>query len=288
MQLESLNTLIELTYPAEDFVNEDSWVPVMCPVCKEIKGDDYSKLKLYINPERNFGWCMVCHTKFYSNDEKGFVPRVNCFNSFEIDSVPVDLDYSKYSANGVAYLKKRNPYITKSLIKDAQLQCKATKIVVPFFIKKDPVYYQIRYINPINEKKYFNPPIEHKPLYTVNYDIFKPTIFVEGVFDALAIYSVTRDFNVIAVLGSTITEYQYKVMRYLGGISRGFIFLDETRLSFELLRKLRKFGFRGKLVVIESSGKDPEECLVMCGKDKFLNILDYYKTGENYGRSKII
>lgn len=264
----------------------------ICPLCKEqkaIEGDfNYEKRKLRVNDEGTFGFCYRCNNKFYRYSEK----RIDRFflRSYHIkdedNSINTSFLYNKlgYMDNECfQYLKNRNKFIDKIFINKYGLVGESGKIIIPFFSKSKIIYYQIRFIKS-STIKYFNPPTNIKPVYCFEYDPLKPSIFVEGVFDALAIMSVTNKYNVVAVMGLYLTDYQMKYINLMGGLRDVKVFLDDSEKSKNLCYRLLRKGYRGKLSYIFSNGLDPEELLRFLGEKDFLDHLEknYKKLEKNY------
>ena len=253
----------------------------VCPLCKEqkmLEGDyDYEKRKLKVNDEGTFGFCFRCNNKFYRYSEK----KTDKFflKSYHIkdedSSINTEFLYKKLGfvdKECSDYLKNRNNFIDKFFINKYGLIGEEGKIIIPFFCKSKIIYYQIRFIKS-STIKYFNPPTNIKPVYCFEYDPLKPSIFVEGTFDAFAIMSITNEFNVIAIMGLYLTDYQMKYINLLGGLRDIRVFLDDSEKSKNLCYRLLKKGYRGKLSYIYSSGLDPEELLRFLGKEDFKNYI---------------
>ena len=276
---------VRLDYLSDEMIKEGKEHGyALCPICKEQKAlegnPNYSKRKVKVDEDGKFGFCFRCNTKFYRNQKQEydkFIIKQPMYYEYDEEDGFLDCSYiekklGRMDKNCFDYLINRNKFIDRSFISKYGLIGEDNKIIIPFYSQGKMIYYQIRFLK-AETLKYFNPPIENKPFYCYQYNPFKPTIIVEGTFDAFAIMSVTNEFNVIAVLGLYITDYQYKYLKTLGGIYDILVMLDEGIKSQKLCWNIIKKGFRGKIKYVNSYGMDPEELLNYYGKEKFLNYI---------------
>lgn len=269
---------------------------VVCPRCLERnvgKGEPgYNHRNLSISNDMTIGHCYRCDGVFL--DASRYLTQ-------EVDKPQIDLDLghidSEFEVNKVnldilntsvplesdmkalSYISNRNKYLVPS---DYYLMYKPNKIFIPFYYNGELIYYQIRYIEPFNPNmKYFSPPVDNKPIYIplskgkYFWDIAAPTILCEGAFTAIALRCIVGDeYNVVSLLGKTITEYQAKMLENIG-ISDVYIMMDSTDLSYNVKRL--RYSFLKNSTIIESDGSDAEELLKAYGINICLNYINKYK-----------
>ena len=236
-----------------------------CPNCVET--EDRHDHKLYIKKDYSVGWCFRCETA-YSNrvrpeDEFDRVTRLSQFKPFKsraLDYPEIDTSYY-YESDEIdevskEYLLKRNPHLN---YKKFQLKCRYNRIVIPFYYGDAMLYYQIRFINPTGPK-YFNPPVDNKPVYMVpGQPITDTAVLAEGTFDVMALDSLYgKEYTKIGLLGKTVTASQMKLLKSYN-FERIIISLDETELSLKLKNRLAS-ELSAKSSVIDTN-LDPEEYL---------------------------
>ena len=248
---------------------------IHCPFCR---AEGHTKHKLYIKSDLTVGHCFVCHRAFINVDDEVKIDYKipNFFPSFmNRNNIPNELvrltdptwsldkfynDFVDYDQKGYEYLVKRNPYL-KDLYKILGFKFWDGNIVMPFFDPNGEVfYYQIRFTG--NSKiKYFFPPISYKPIYVIPHGNNKKLIISEGVYDAIANLVMAPDYTPIAVLGSSVSDYQLNLIRSFVP-SRIIVFMDETKLSIGIANRLKTVIDYCPIDIIKSDGEDPEERLV--------------------------
>lgn len=285
----------ENTYSIEGLIEEARiYGRAVCPICRQEKEAlgifNYEKRNLQINETESFGFCFRCHTVFTDSSKKSFI-KLKDFQSkavFQIDSLDCDFIFNKKNSNaGINFIKQRNPFIDDTFILKYRLICEDNRVIIPFFYQGNCIYYQIRFIKVMPDKpKYFNPVISHKPIYCFNYNPRLDTIFVEGVFDAFALMSVVdpSKYNIVALIGCYISDYQYYLLTVLGGIKKVIIFLDDINKSKDLAKRFRFKGYKGRIEIIKTYHDiDPEELLNQRGKLEFLDYIENFR--ESYSGS---
>lgn len=259
----------------EPNVNSSGEYIIHCPFCK---AEGHTKHKLYIKSDLTVGHCFVCHRAFINVDDEVRIDYKipNFFPSFmSRNNIPNGLvrltdptwsldkfynDFVDYDQKGYEYLVKRNPYL-KDLYKILGFKFWDGNIVMPFFDPNGEVfYYQIRFTG--NSKiKYFFPPISYKPIYVIPHGNNKKLIISEGVYDAIANLVMAPDYTPIAVLGSSVSDYQLNLIRSFVP-ERIIVFMDELKLSIGIANRLKTVIDYCPIDIIKSDGEDPEERLV--------------------------
>lgn len=272
---------------------------IVCPRCYErnrLKGEyDYAHTNLSVAKDFSFGKCFRCNAvftdKYYGAASEYDSKLLDLKDThFEIESIntdhlenyhdlSIDTDAIKYIQNirGNIYYNIHDNF--------ASLKYSNNKLVIPYFnTDGNTFYYQYRYVDVSKSptrSKYYNPPINNKPIYiTPNLDgkilwnPMNPTILVEGAITAIACKQVVgNDVNVIGLMGKVITNYQLQFIKYLGIIDL-YVMLDEYSLSDELSKTLSLNGLKNS--IIPTDGKDAEELLIELGPDRYYTILDQY------------
>lgn len=263
----------------EDAPKTGSEYVIHCPFCAE---EGHSKHKLYIKDDFSLGHCFVCGRAFVNvTDEINFEVRVsdsilNFGRTLEkLNLVPltdptwslnkIESDFVDFDQTGYDYLCSRHPYM-KDLYKILGFKFWEGNIVMPFYYHGTPFYYQIRFSNVGHDDKgirYFFPPISAKPPYIIDHGQGKirKLILCEGVFDAISLLIQAPDYIPVALLGSSISNYQINFIReYLP--EHIIIFMDETEISLRIKDKLKSAIDYCPIDIIRSGGEDPEECMI--------------------------
>lgn len=182
----------------------------------------------------------------------------------------IELMYDEVPKEGTPYLSNRNPFVEDW--REYGLKYDETSIYIPYYYFNELIYYQLRYTDGGTQR--YTMPSLPSPLYIPikQWDMMKPTIICEGPFDAIAICSVTRDFNVVGLVGKEVTRYKKRLLSNLS-TPHIYLMLDKTHLS----RKIRGFLIdEYDVSIIPMDGRDPEELLVDLGKDEFLKYLNSF------------
>jgi hypothetical protein len=258
----------------EKYQHNDKEYIIRCPLCKE----EHTKHKLYIKSDLTVGHCFLCGRNYFNitdNIDISFkIPEFDMFGykkEFDIvklsDSIwsldKFKYEFDDYSDIGVKYLKQRNIYL-EDLYKVLGFKFFDNNIVIPFYYKGELIYYQIRFTG--NGKiRYFLPNIKPKPAYFIERDDpdSKQRIMIcEGVFDAIAILIQAPEYTPVAVLGSSISDYQLDMIRdYSGFVKEIRIWMDETSISKKIANKVKTVIDYCPISIIKSSGDDPEESM---------------------------
>jgi DNA primase len=145
-------------------------------------------------------------------------------------------------------------------------------------------YYQIRFTGKSNSIRYYLPPVSKKSCYIIERDDDEKCrhriLIVEGVFDAAAALIQCPDYTPVAVLGSSISDYQISQIReYTDYVSEIKIWMDETSISKKIARRLKSIIDYCPISIIKSYGPDPEEVM----KERLNKHLDlqWIKPKEN-------
>lgn len=248
---------------------------IHCPFCKE---EGHTKHKLYIKDDFSVGHCFVCCRSFINstNEIKLKISSPNFLylmnnKPFELVKLsdPVwsldkfETEFDAYDEKGIKYLDNRNPFMDE-LYKILKFKFFDGNIVIPFFRNGELIYYQIRFTGNSSIKYYF-PPISAKPIYCIERgEEFKhKIIIVEGVFDAIAALIQCPDYMPVAVLGSSISDYQIEYLRdYCKYLKEIRIWMDETKISIGIANKLKTVIDYCPINIIKSYGPDPEEVMI--------------------------
>jgi len=248
---------------------------IHCPFCKE---EGHSKHKLYIKGDLTTGHCFVC-TRIFINvsDEINLQFKVpdlisnfgglNC-QPFEV--VPLtdpmwSLDKFRYECDdydqrGVDYLNSRHKYLA-DLYKLLGFKFLDGNVVMPFKYHGNIFYYQIRFTGKNNKIRYFFPPISKKPPYIIEHGANKKFIIVEGVYDAISCLIQAPSYTPMAVLGSSISDYQmYFLREYVP--EEIVVYMDDTGKSKAIAGRLKSVIDYCPIRIIRSDGEDPEECMI--------------------------
>lgn len=240
-----------------------------CPFCK---AEGHSKHKLYISGDLTVGHCFVCTRAFVNIDDELHldvkVPEFFALGYQNLDVVKLSdpvwsLDkywneFDDYSEIGFKYLLGRHKYLAQ-LYKVLEFKFFDDNIVMPFKYHGEIFYYQIRFTG--NSKiRYYFPPISKKPPYIIENGNCKRLLLVEGVYDAIAALLQAPGYTPVAVLGSSISDYQIEFLReYVPEKIK--IYMDETKISCNIRRSLVKKIDYCPIDIIPSNGRDPEENL---------------------------
>lgn len=240
---------------------------IQCPFCKS---EGYVKEKLYIKGDLTVGHCFKCHRAYlnvtdtveYNIKKPSLKFRSNNYDLVKLNDKNWTLDmyyneFDDYDEKGYKYLMGRHEFM-QFLSKILKFKYYNHNVVMPFFFHGELIYYQIRFTNK-NPIRYYFPPISHKPIYPIengNRDL----IICEGIFDAAALFLMYPDKMPIAVLGSTVSDYQIEMIRTYNPKSIT-VYMDETKLSKGVIKKLQSIIDNVDYDKINSNGEDPEEKL---------------------------
>lgn len=133
-------------------------------------------------------------------------------------------------------------------------------MVMPFYYHGELMYYQIRFTG--NSKiRYFFPPISAKMPYIIEHGDNKKFIICEGVYDAIACLLQGPSYTPMAVLGSSISDYQLGFLReYVP--EKILVYMDDSEKSKSVASKIRSVIDYCPIDIIWSDGTDPEEKMV--------------------------
>lgn len=243
---------------------------IHCPFCKE---EGHTKHKLYIKSDLSVGHCFVCHRAYINvKDEVKFEVNLPDFG-YTFNREPFKLvkledpywtldkfqyEFDDFDEKGYQYLLGRHKYM-KDLYKILGFKFLDGNVVMPFYYHGEVIYYQIRFTGN-SSIRYFFPPISKKPVYMIEHGCPKKLIICEGVFDAISLLIQAPTYTPIAVLGSSINNYQMEFIREFVP-DKILIYMDETKLSYSILKKLQTVVDYCPIDIIRSNGEDPEEHL---------------------------
>jgi len=248
-----------------------------CPFCKH----EHTKSKLYIRDDMTTGWCFLCNRTYINVTDTlntdVVVPRT--FADFGAGPLKFELpvmkdsewsldkyyyEFDDESDVGMKYLLGRHGFF-KDLAKALGFKFWNGNVVLPFKHDGEVYYYQIRFTGKNNKIRYFLPPVSQKSCYIIERleeDVRHRILIVEGVFDAVACLPQCPDFTPVAVLGSSISDYQIAQIReYAGYVKEITIWMDETDISIRIKKKVRSIIDYCPIHIIKSYGPDPEERL---------------------------
>lgn len=250
---------------------------IHCPFCK---AEGHTKHKLYIKGDLTTGHCFVCCRAYVNVTDEidvsytvtenllNFGMQDNGFNLVKLEDPDWSIDRFKYEFDdfdqeGYDYLLTRHQYMSE-LYKVLNFRFIDGNAVIPFMKNGEVFYYQIKFSTPSSKIKYFLPRIEKKPPYIIERgeDCRHRLLIVEGVFDAIAALLQAPDYTPVAVLGSSITDYQINFIKdYSGYVDEIKIWMDETSISKKIESKLKTKIEYCPIEIIKSFGPDPEEVM---------------------------
>ena len=243
---------------------------IHCPFCR---AEGHRKHKLYLKSDLTVGHCFVC-TRSYVNvtDEvkveyrppSFLTPRLREWFKPTIKDPKWALDrywkeFDEYSEKGVRYLMGRHQFMDP-LWKILGFKFWEGNVVMPFWWKSELIYYQIRFSDPKARIRYFFPPVDQKPVWTTPEPIGtgKDLIVVEGIYDAIAAMIQAPGRTPVAVLGSSVSDYQLLQIREFVPDSI-LVWMDDTEKSKGIADRLRVSLGYCPIRIIPSDGTDPEE-----------------------------
>lgn len=261
-----VNTMKEV----ESHANGEEYI-IHCPFCKK---EGHRKHKLYVKTDLTVGHCKVCDRAYINiTDEVNTKLVVPEFKNFGITNKGLQVvpltdptwtldkfinEFDDFDQKGYDYLIGRHKYLGE-LYKILDFKFWDGNVVMPFKYKGEVFYYQIRFTG--NSKiRYFFPPIEAKPPYIIEHGDNKKFIISEGVYDAIADLIMAPEYTPMAVLGSSISDYQLDFLReYVP--EEIIVYMDETYISKRIATKIASVIDYCPIHIIKSSGEDPEECM---------------------------
>ena len=168
-------------------------------------------------------------------------------------------EFDDFDETGFNYLMSRHRFMG-DLYKILDFKFMDGNIVMPFKYKGEVFYYQIRFSGKNTKIRYFFPPISAKPPYIIEHGDCKKIIICEGIFDAIALLIMAPEFMPIAILGSSISDYQLQFIReYIP--EEIVVYMDETEISKRVATKIQSVIDYCPIRIIKSDGQDPEENL---------------------------
>lgn len=249
-----------------------------CPWCRS---EGHTKHKLYMKDDFTVAQCFVCGRIFCNVTDtlKTDVIVPSAFSNFGAGPLKFELpvmkneewnldkykyEFDDYDEAGMKYLLGRHGFF-KDLAKALGFKFWNGNVVLPFKHNGEVYYYQIRFTGKNNKIRYFLPPVSQKSCYIIERseeDVRHRILIVEGVFDAVSILPQCPDFTPVAVLGSSISDYQIAQIReYAGYVSELAIWMDEFDISLRIKKKVRSIIDYCPIHIIYSNGPDPEERL---------------------------
>lgn len=251
-------------------LDDKSEYDIQCPFCKS---EGYMKSKLYIKSDLTVGHCFKCHRAFVNvTDTIEYnikTPIYNKGRSYDLVKLSdknwtLDMYYNEFNDSdkiGEKYLAKRHRYLP-ALAKVLGFKYFNHNVIMPFYFHDELIYYQMRFTNK-NPIRYYFPPISNKPIFTL--EKIAPNngniIISEGVFDSISTLLMYPDKFPIAILGSSVSDYQIEMIRSYNPKSI-MIYMDDTALSIKVLKKLQSVIDNVEYRYKKSNGQDPEEKLV--------------------------
>lgn len=246
-----------------------------CPFCRE---EGHTKHKLYVRTDLTTSFCFVCNRVFINVTDKvdtsftvpDFLGMLSGYQGFNLEKLndPVwsldkfNYEFDDYSEVGYNYLIGRHQYLGE-LYKLLGFKFWNDNVVIPFYYNSEVFYYQIRFTGN-NKIRYFLPPISSKPPYIISREgeARHRIMIVEGIFDAIAALLQCPEYTPVAVLGSSISDYQMNFIRtYAGYVKEVRIWMDETKISKKIADLVKAKIDYCPIEIIKSTGKDPEEIM---------------------------
>ena len=274
---------------------------IHCPFCRD---EGHTKHKLYIKSDYTVGHCFVCGRTYVhvTNEIKFKVDIPSGISEFGFSRPPLKIaeltdpnwtldkfeyDFDDSSEGGERYLFSRHKYM-KDLYKLLDFKFWDGNIVMPFKYKGKVFYYQIRFSgvgHGDSRIRYYFPPVSEKPPYIIDHltpsgEPCKGIIICEGVFDAIACLILAPNYIPVAVLGSSISDYQMDFIREYTGIDKIVVYMDEIDISKRIADRLRR-TIDCPIHLVYSDGQDPEEKLkelIRWGDGREINYI-----GADYG-----
>lgn len=268
-----------------NFTEQRNDILMECPYCIDAYKHDrtyegpYKKHKLYVTKNKQMGHCFRCDKIFINSNENiryelsvpGIYTAPQEFQVEKLNGRPWNLelfnDFDEESDKGMEYLlKKRHGYFRelKSLL---HIRFSNNNPVIPFYYHGELIYYQIKMAFGNSKLPYFSPPISHKPLYIIEKKENTKFVICEGTFDAIACLILFPDRTPVAILGSSITDYQIAMLRtYVP--EDILIYMDETSLSIKNRDKIQRYINYADFDIQFSNGEDPEERLKRLLREK--------------------
>lgn len=263
---------------AEKYVNSNGEYIIHCPFCKK---EGHTKHKLYIKEDFSVGHCFVCTRSFRQLTDEinlefkvpttisnfGFGPMNFKLCPMSDPQWTVDkfkYEFDNFNEEGYKYLLGRHKYFSE-LYKVLGFKFYKENVAIPFIHNGEVFYYQIRFSKPGAKIRYFLPKIDNKPPFIIERDgeARHKIVIVEGVFDAVAALIQCPEFTPVAVLGSSISDYQLNFVRdYCGYVKEILVWMDETDISKRIATKVKKYIDYAPIRVIRSTGEDPEEIMI--------------------------
>lgn len=259
----------------------------LCPFCEIKTGKPDNVGKLYFSEQKALGVCFRCNTVVFPTDEKYYATDLVLKRSISkalaalsntgghIEDPPkVSMSFGGLSREDILYLKNRNPLIVPLLPVLGLMSWEGSRrgIVAPFIYKSYIGKFQVRYQDKLKPKYYTMPgdKLLYSPQHLLN--DFKlrreSTVTIcEGVYDAIALWILGYP-NPVAVLGSSVTEYQSLLLRKM--MPENVIFaMDEWDISASMRAVIRsQVPSIINTHIVTFKGLDPEEFLVQEIKDK--------------------
>lgn len=228
---------------------------VACPLCREHLHKE-NCFKLYIKDDFESGICFRCGSKFHAprpDPNSGlwksrFNKGMPEFEEFTDESIDCDY-YNKseiFDVKGLEYLENRWKFLSDNYIK-LGFKFRPNSVVIPFRKNGNGeiYFYQCRSTDPNSKQRYFIPPSKNKPIYIApNSELTsKKVIISEGIFGSIAIGQAYKGYKSIAVLGSTVTNYQLYQLGKMD-IQEIVLYFDDPVINSSVMDIVkRKFPF---------------------------------------------
>ncbi len=241
-----------------------------CPFCK---AEGHKKHKLYVKGDLSVGHCFVCCRAFVNThvDVNVNFKLPKTWNLGQNTFMPVKLtdpewsldrfeyEFDDYSEKGYQYLIGRHPMMDP-MYKILGFKFWDDNVVMPFWYHGELMYYQIRFTGK-SKIRYFFPPISAKMPYIIENGENKNFIICEGVYDAIACLIQGPGYTPMAVLGSSISDYQMCFLReYVP--NKILVYMDDTEKSKAVAAKIHSAIDYCPIHVMPSDGTDPEENMI--------------------------
>ncbi len=279
---------------------------LFCPFCTDKRGKDYySAGRLYFDKREQKGICYQCNTAVFPENhgdgnelERDFKTAVDHARKRFTDPdemehpEPLELEFDNLVKEDLKYLEKRNPLlpIASDMLGLMKWSGKEQGVVTPFMLGEDIVKFQVRFVGRRQRGRapYYTSPgpkILYSPCHSLsNFRLLRERTITlcEGTYDSIALQIIGYP-NPMAVLGSTLTDYQIYLLRKFMPENM-FIMMDNKSIGWNLQRQLKvKMSSVSDYIVDDFNGLDPEEYLRKTYQDEselYKNNLLMWRRGD--------
>lgn len=249
-----------------------------CPFCLDVRGKEDTDGKLYWSRDKFISFCFKCETTGILKTDRNIsevrlevalasmmtqlVSRTS--EDVILSEIPYNKMFDPINDEGKQYLESRVPIYSELFNKLNFRVTPEVGLAVPCIIDNKIVSYSLRFYNPTGKMKYYIP-VGQKYVYSPNNIInsdnrYVELTIVEGYFDAIGAM-LDGHKNPVAIFGKSMTPVQVAILRKLSPVKIN-IYLDEAKLSWDVLRKIRNHFPTCSEFCVVPTNYDPEEKLV--------------------------